>query len=195
MMILRRQSATGVWIALVAVGVVCVLVLSACGGGSSSSEGTGSAAAEGGEPSAAFAGKGENGELATAGTESSVQEREVASLVVEESLEARAAEDFAGQCETLAPELLEALEKRGSKGILKKSCAESLEAMAKRAVPGSFKNTMVEPLAAMRVNGNLAFAFYHGAEGKNYVMLMEKDGTEWKVASLAEQETPSNSSN
>lgn len=171
---------------LAAMAVAIGLALSACGGGSS----TGSSSAAEPEPSAEFAGKGRNGELATAGTESTDEEREAASRVVEESLKARAAGDFAGQCETLAPELVERLEERGSKGILKTSCTASLEAMAKGAPAAVFENVMTEPLAALRVNGNLAFAFFHGAGGNNYVMPMEKSGSEWKVASLQVQETP-----
>lgn len=169
-----------------------LLTFASCGGGSgdgSSSTASPSSSTDSDEPSAEFAGKGENGELATAGTESTVEEREAASRVVEASLKARAEGDFEGQCETLGPELVKQLEERGN-GIVKKSCVESLEALANRATPASFKNPMTEPLAAMRVNGNLSFAFFHGAGGKNYVIPMEKEGSEWKVNSLQVQETP-----
>jgi len=167
--------------------VVIALALSACG---SSSTSTNSSSAESAEPRAAFAGKGENGELAMAGSESTPEEREAASSVVEESLKARAAGDFAGQCETLASELIKGLEARGSKGILKKNCTTTLEGMARRATPGSLNNPMTEPLAALVVNGNLAFAFFHGAGGKDFVVPMEKEGSAWKVSSLEVQETP-----
>ncbi|HEX5610838.1 MAG TPA: hypothetical protein VFX45_12195 [Solirubrobacterales bacterium] len=171
-------------VALISV-VVVVTVFSACGSGSSSGDTT-----ENGEPSAAFAGKGENGELATAGTESTVEEREAASKVVEESLEARAEGDFETQCRTLSPELVKQLEERGSKGIVQQNCVESLETLARNAPQAIFENVMTEPLAALRVNGTLAFAFFHGARGNNYVVPMEKEGTEWKVGSLQIQETP-----
>ncbi|HVQ57394.1 MAG TPA: hypothetical protein VMS60_00665 [Solirubrobacterales bacterium] len=186
LLFLRREVVA----ALLCVGAL--VTFAACG--SSSGDGSSSAASvpsstDSDEPSAEFAGKGENGELATAGIESTVEEREAASRVVEANLEARAEGDYEGQCETLAPEMIERLEERGN-GIVKTSCVKSLEGLAKRASPESLKNPMTEPLAAMRVNGNLAFAFFHGAGGKNHVILMEQEGSEWKVASLSTQETP-----
>jgi hypothetical protein len=174
------------WI-LVSLVVAFALALSGCGGGSSS---TGSSGTEDAEPSAEFAGKGENGELATAGVESTPEEREAASRVVEASLKAREEGDFEGQCETLAPELVEGLEERGSKGLVNQSCASSLEKLAKRAPPASLKSPMIEPIAALRVNGTLAFAFFRGAGGKHYVVPMEKAGSEWKLGSLEIGETP-----
>jgi hypothetical protein len=173
------------WFVVPLVLVVAAVGLPSCGSSSNGGDST-----EAGEPSAAFAGKGRNGELATAGTESTVEEREAASKVVEESLKARAEGDFEGQCETLAPEMVKQLEERGGTGIAKPTCVESLETLARNAPQAVFENVMTEPLAALRVNGNLAFAFFHGAGGNNYVVPMEKEGTEWKVGSLQIQETP-----
>ncbi|MGV1048669.1 MAG: hypothetical protein ACOYD4_09135 [Solirubrobacterales bacterium] len=191
--------------------VASMAVLSACGGSSDSAGGSTSSTAGdssstagsstsppttksssdgGGEPSAEFAGKGQNGELATAGKESSVEEREAASKVVEASFVARAAGDWAGQCETLAAPLVKGLEKAGSKGILKGSCPATLETMAGKAPKAALENTMVEPLAAVRVKGRLAFGFYHGSGGNDYVIPLEKTGGEWKVGALAPQEAP-----
>jgi hypothetical protein len=81
------------------------------------------------------------------------------------------------------------IESEAGAGVFKQKCAEALEAAAQKA-SNSLKNTMVEPLAALRVNGKQAFAFYHGAKGKDYVIPMEKEGGEWKVAALLPEEAP-----
>lgn len=199
------------WGAFVIAAMVCALGVSACGGGesvsstepssptvSSGSDKTDTEAAKESsetsgkskEPSAEFAGKGENGVLATAGKESSAEERAVASEVVERNMRARAARNWGAQCQTLARSVVKQLEGASSGGFFTQGCAEVLETVAQRATPAALENTMVEPLAAFRVNGRRAFAFYHGTQGRDYVVPMELEGGEWKVASLVPQETP-----
>ncbi|HUB98601.1 MAG TPA: hypothetical protein VMS11_02135 [Solirubrobacterales bacterium] len=184
-MSLRKDGKLNVF---VLVGVACALSLSACGGGSGSSGETASKDGKGGEPSAEFAGNGPNGELASVGKESSAAEREAASAVVEESFKARAAADWEGQCETLAAAQVKPLEDSPRKGAAGKDCGAALEAIAKRSPKGVLKNPMAEPLTAMRVNGSYAFAFFHGVDGKNYVIPMVKEGGEWKVGALVPEE-------
>lgn len=168
--------------------LACVFGLAACGGGGSELSTDSSQSAQ--EPSAAFAGKGENGVLATAGKESNAAERNAASEVVERSMRARAARNWEAQCATLARSFIEQLEGASSGGFFKQGCAEVLETVARQATPAALENTMVEPLAAFRVNGSRAFAFYHGAQGRDYVVPMEQEGGEWKILSLVPQETP-----
>jgi hypothetical protein len=43
---------------------------------------------------------------------------------------------------------------------------------------------MVEPIAALRVNGNRAYAFYHGKGHEQHVFALERVSAEWKPASL-----------
>lgn len=194
-----QEAAKIRWCAFVMVALMCALGFSACGGGGSesSADSSGEAPRESSEPngkskepSAEFAGKGENGVLATAGKESSAKERNVASKVVEKSMRARAARNWEAQCETLARSVIKEIEGASSEGFFTQDCAEVLETVAEKATPAALENTMVEPLAAFRVNGRRAFAFYHGAQGKDYVVPMELEGSEWKVASLVPQETP-----
>lgn len=205
-----QQAAKIRWCAFFMAALVCALGLSACGGGGSESSADSSSptvssgsdkkdseakessdpSGKSKEPSAEFAGKGENGVLATAGKESSVEERAVASEVVERNMRARAARNWAAQCQTLARSVTEQLEGASSGGFFKEDCAKALEFTAQKATPAALENTMIEPLAAFRVNGRRAFAFYHGAQGKDYVVPMELEGGEWKVASLVPQETP-----
>lgn len=181
--------------ALASAAVLCAIVLPACGSGGGSSPsgattGPGENAASKAEPSAEFAGKGANGELAKAGEESSAGEREAASTALEEDFEARAAGDWAAQCETLAPVVIKEVEKRATKGILVSDCATVLKQAGEKAPKASRENPMPEPLAALRVNGNQAFAFFHGTGSRDYVIPMEKVAGAWKVAALSPQEAP-----
>lgn len=205
----RPVSVRSTWVALFLAALACALALAACGGGGGSSATTSAGGAsgasgspstnsssstakdgKGGEPSSEFAGKGPNGELATAGREATAAEREAASKVVALSFAARETGDWGSQCGTLAAAVLKQLETPTSKLEKRRSCLEALEALAKKSPRSARENTMTEPLAALRINGSQAFAFYHGAGGKDYVVPMEKEGGEWKVAALAAQEAP-----
>jgi hypothetical protein len=192
------------WVAVMAVAG-CVLALSACGGSGSSDSSTASTQppqktkpsqeakatpeAKSEEPSAEFAGKGKNGELATAGTESTVAEREAASKVVEDSFKAAETGDWAGQCATFSPVVAESVEKRSAlSGRI--SCDQSLERLAKETPSGAPENLMTEPLAALRVNGSRAFAFFRGVGKRHFVIPLVREGGQWKLAALVPEETP-----
>lgn len=185
-------------VVLVAGVVACLLALSACGGssggtssgGSTTSPTTTSSVGKGGEPSADFVGKGENGNLAKEGKEASVAEREAASKVLEESFESREAKAWAAQCGTLTAKAVKIVEEEAAKQGKAKGCASSLESIAKTAPESVLANPMKEPIAALRINGGQAFAFFHGTGGKDYVIPMEKEGAEWKVNALAPQSAP-----
>jgi hypothetical protein len=184
--------------------VACLVILTGCGGssdGSSSGESSGSAATgssttassadKGGEPSAEFAGKGENGNLAKEGKEASVADREAASKVLEESFESREAKAWAAQCGTLTAKAVKAVEEEEEAEKAKaKGCASSLESIGKTAPASVLENPMKEPIAALRIKGGEAFAFFHGKGGKDYVIPLEKEDGEWKVNALAPQGAP-----
>lgn len=191
---MTRSTPGSRWALPIIALLVCVCALSACGGGSGSSTTSNTTGTSATEPSAEFRGKGTNGELASAGKESTAAERQAASAVLEKSFEARAAGDWVTQCETLAAGLIQQLEKTASKDAStakgKATCPEALEALAGKAKKSSLGNTMTGPLAALRVNGGQAFAFYHGTGGKDYVIPMAEEGGEWKVVVLTPQEAP-----
>jgi hypothetical protein len=191
----------GVGYAATAAAVMAMLVVGCGGSGGDSSSATTSSSNEtessesskssdgsNSEPSAEFAGEGPNAELVTFGKESDVAEREAASEVLEENLEARAAGDWEAQCLTLAEPIVKGIER--SAGGTGAGCAKSLEVQASSAPESILANPMTEPIAALRVGGIRGFALFHGANGKDYVMPLLKEGSEWKVASLTTEEVP-----
>jgi hypothetical protein len=190
-----------------------VVALAGCGGGGSSSTSSGSATSpEAGSPvSASFTTPGGDNTIPTFGKEASAAEREAVSAILEKNLKARASGDWAGQCSTLTKGVIKTLEtdtaplKRGKGCVTRlKAAASVAEARAglhpeKAAAeaegrkgskgPATIRTyTMTGPIDAFRVSGNKGYALYHGIDGLDFSMLMEKEGGEWKVASLVTAE-------
>jgi hypothetical protein len=166
------------------------LIFAGCGGSSSSSPETSTAAAtnaasttgKASEPSAQFGKTGNPNPIVEFGHEAPASEREAVSPVVEKSLKARAAGDFATQCQTLS---LAAI-KKVPEAKTRKDCPKALKEFASplSETAQSRKNTLSGPIDAMRVKGNKGWALYHGNDGKDYGLALEKEGSTWKVGSV-----------
>ncbi len=117
------------------------------------------------------------------GKEGSAEEREAADVVVDESLKARESGDWAGQCATL--------NKTGMKEIpgvagKEKECAKLLEKFASpvSATKEIREDQLEGSIAALRVQGEKGFALFHGKDGNDYALALEKEGGAWKVSSV-----------
>jgi hypothetical protein len=162
-----------------------IIAVAGCGGSSSSAD---SGSTGGPEASASFLKAGGKNRIPKFGEEAEEDEREAASEVLEKSLQARAAGEWAAQCDTLTTARANNVKETAGGG----SCASSLKAQAlplaeSKAVRA---NTMDGPIDTLRVAGNRGFALYHGKGGKDYAMPMKKEDDKWKVSSLTESELP-----
>lgn len=194
---------------LIAVGLLLVVVLTSCGGSSGDTTGGGPTNAGSTESSAASTGSTSTSPLpattqqetrtsppapgfskkakpAAFGYEASAEEREQASQILEKSLKARAAPDYATQCKTLSQSIIEAIEK--SRYHL--NCPQTLRIEDLLTPPGKTADTMQGPIAALRVQGPVAYALYHGKGGNDYAMKMELENGEWKVAEVLTEKLP-----
>jgi hypothetical protein len=171
------------FVIVLSVALLIASLAAGCGGSSDSGETEGNAS---------FLRKGSKNKIAKFGQEADADEREAASKVLEENLQARAAGDWAAQCASLSATAIKNNEASAALEGVQGSCAKNLESQAQplSETKAIRTNTMTGPIAALRVKGNKAFALYHGAKGMDYAMSMEKEGDEWKVASLATQEIP-----
>ncbi|MBA3866422.1 MAG: hypothetical protein H0X42_08785 [Solirubrobacterales bacterium] len=176
------------------VAAIFALTLAACGasGGSTTSDGS-----TAGESPAAEANKKAKQEFNSSkskvpkfGQEASVGEREAASAVLAENLQARGAKDWARQCASLSKAQAKAFAERATYYHVGKTCAKGLEREGKSAPAAVFVDTMTDPIVALRVKGKKGYALYHGNDGKNYAMPMELEGDEWKVAEVVTTEIP-----
>jgi hypothetical protein len=121
------------------------------------------------------------------GKKASASEREAASEVLEENLEAREAADFKTQCATLSPVAVKevatiaAIQELDGGG-----CVKELTARAEplKQTKGLRQNTMDGPIDELRVKGDYGYAIWEGDDGNNYAMQMERVDGEWKVADV-----------
>ena len=157
--------------------LIClVLLITGCGGGGSSSSTTNE------EASLAFIKKGHVNVLPKFGEEASEEEREAVNAIVVENLEARASGDFATQCETLGKKGLAEIPEAKSQ----KACAKALKKFAEplSETKKAREDTLKGSIAALRVKGDKGWALYHGDNGKDYAVPLEKEGRTWKVGSV-----------
>jgi hypothetical protein len=118
--------------------------------------------------------------LVSFGYEAGAGERKQASDILEKSLEARAARDYATQCKTLSQPVIEAIEK----ARYKQNCVNTLKIGDLLTPPNKTTNPMQGPIAALRVRGPIGYALFHGKGGQDYAMRMELENGEWKVGEV-----------
>jgi hypothetical protein len=173
-----------------------------CGGGGSSDSSTGSISegtnkevgdksAKSESPSAKEASEA-RAYYMESGSESSDTEREAATAVLAENLEARADGDWATQCKSLSTEAITKLEEPAKIQERKRGCVVNLKILAEPL--SSTKKVRADQLSgsitALRVKGSNAFAIFEDTEGKGYVMPMKKENGQWKVGALLTTELP-----
>jgi hypothetical protein len=167
-----------------------VFALGGCGGSSSpdsaasaaSTTNASSTADKASEPNAEFGKSGNPNPIVEFGHEAPTAEREAVSPMVEKSLKARAAGNFSTQCQTLS---LAAI-KKVPEATSRKDCPAALKEFASPLpeTAQARKDTLTGPIDAMRVKGDKGWALYHGNDGKDYGLPLEKEGSTWKVGSV-----------
>lgn len=164
------------------VATVCALLLVAgCGSSGSSTHGS-RATGETHPGSQSLSAKSERNPIAKFGHEASAAEREKVGALITRSLEARAAADFASQCQTLNMAAIENIP--GAKN--RRDCAAALKRFAS-PLAGTKKvraNTLSGPIVELRIQGNRGYVLYHGNDGKDYYVPVEKEDGAWKLGSI-----------
>ena len=174
-------------VALATIGLLA-LALSACGGSDSDD----STAAPSGEGGADFRSAGGDNSIQDFGEEPDREEIDAADTVLSNYMRARAEDDWKGQCAGLAAATMAPLEKLAAQAAQFKAegCAPILEALLSDSPASTRANTMTAGIASLRVEGDRAFALYHGAEDVDYFVPMVKEDGEWKIGAIAPSEFP-----
>jgi hypothetical protein len=175
--------------------VIVMLLISGCGGSAASSRQSSTSAKDVNEAShlraLSFTNDKRAATYVTFGREGSEVEREEASKVLTENLEARQKGDFVTQCATLSPLAVESV--INPEGIPKvkselgpRACPRKLKALATPLSKSTAirVNTLDGPIDAFRTDGKKAYALYHGTGGKDYAIEMEKIHGGWRVGAL-----------
>lgn len=179
---LKRKVASCILVVL----LLALALLPGCGGGGDSSTVAKSAgAANGGK---AFLKYTQQKQIVAFGKEAPNAEREAASAVLAQNFKARAAADFTAQCDSLGKTGLEAVVGTGISGLTTsvKKCPEILSKLAKplKSTKSIRADTLSGPIAALRIKGDKAYALFHGNDGHDYAMAMEKEAGNWRVGGL-----------
>lgn len=159
-----------------------------CGGGDSSTVAETSARAQlypwlkG--PSREFLIRGGDNIVQTFGREASKSERSQANEVIQAWMKARAAQNWAEDCSYFSRRYIHTLiytdAVRVSGGKVK-NCAQGLAFFGHRA-SGSYKNNLTGPIDSLRVSGGHGYAQYHGNDGHDWVITVERENGKWWVS-------------
>lgn len=191
---------------VLALAAALASVLVACGGGGSDSSTTNSSPttqgstaattteANGGQGSgsAAFRTPGGDNSIQNFGEEGDAGEVAAATAALEAFMKARAKDQWAQVCSSLAKAAVAPLAQisSGSPQLKGKGCAAILAALTGATPASTRANTLIGPVASLRFEGDRGFALYHGPKGVNYFIPMTKEDGEWKVGALAPTEFP-----
>ncbi|HEX6781514.1 MAG TPA: hypothetical protein VF125_05720 [Solirubrobacterales bacterium] len=124
------------------------------------------------------------------GHEASRAERARASRIIEGWMRARASTDWAADCSYFSRRYRHALVAEDATQVSNgevQNCPQAL-AFFGIAASGDYKNTLSGPIDRFRVAGGQGIALYHGNDGNNWAVLMEKEAGKWWVAVAAPQE-------
>lgn len=126
----------------------------------------------------------------TFGEEASAAEREEASKVVHAWMKARVAEDWATDCRHLSRKYIKALVWKDAYVVSEgkvKTCPQALEYFGD-AASGTSGETLTGPIDSLRVKAPdetetewEAFAQWHGPNGRDWVLPLEREAGVWKV--------------
>lgn len=182
--------------AIAVVGVLASVVVCGCGSSKPSSVGTSAEARpypwlKG--PSRAFLVPGGDNVVQTFGEEATKKERQRASHVIALWMNARAARDWQQDCSYFSRAYVHSLVATDASQVTHgtvKTCPAALRFFGHRA-SGNYKNNLSGEIDSLRVGegegvgGNRVtsgYAQYHGNDGKDWVIPLEKEAGEWKVA-------------
>jgi hypothetical protein len=120
--------------------------------------------------------------MVTFGDVASATERDAANAVIVMSLRARQAGDFQTQCATLSASAIEAVPDAKNR----KRCPLALKRFAEplSATKSTRKDTLRGSISVLRVKGDRGYALYHGTDGKDYAVPLEREADGWKVSSV-----------
>jgi hypothetical protein len=120
----------------------------------------------------------------TFGREATDAEREQASRVIHRWMEARAAQDWKRDCSYFSRryvhELVATDATKVSRGRVK-TCPQALAFFGPEA-SGNYKNNLAGPIDSLRVGEGHGYAQYHGNDGHDWVIAVDRERGKWWVS-------------
>jgi len=121
------------------------------------------------------------------GREATKAERDQASRVIEPWMRARAATDWKKDCSYFSRRYVKALVAEDATKITDgrvKTCPQAL-AYFGEAASGDYKNTMSGPIDSLRIGEGHGYALFHGSDGHDWALPMDRENGRWLVALAA----------
>jgi hypothetical protein len=181
----------GVRRGVLVIGLSLLVAAGGCGGGSDSTTGSDDEASrpypwvKG--PSREFlVPKGDN-VVQTYGREATKAEREQASRVITAWMRARAAKDWVNDCRQMSASYRRTLVQEDAFHVSNgkvTNCPEALAYFGPEA-SGDGKNTLTGPIDSLRIEAGFGYAQYHGSDGRDWIVPMNKEKGKWKVSIAA----------
>jgi hypothetical protein len=144
-------------------------------------------------PSREFLVPGGDNVVQTFGEEAPMRERQQAFQVIAAWMEARAAQNWKKDCSYFSRAYKHSLVATDAVRVTEGKVTNCPAALAYfgHLASGSYKNNLTGPIDSLRVGGLEsvegrqvigAYAQYHGNDGKDWVIPLEKEGGDWKIA-------------
>ena len=128
---------------------------------------------------------GPNGNITAAfGREASAAERAQVSRVIAAWMRARAAKAWAKDCGYFSRKYVQALVVEDAMKVSKgkvENCAQALAYFGHQA-SGDYRNTLSGPIDSFRVQQGQGYALYHGRDGHDWTIPMDREDGKWWVA-------------
>ena len=167
--------------------VLMIITIVGCGGGGSSSTDASARSRpypwlKG--PSREFLSPHGDNVVQTFGREATKLEREQASRVIEAWMRARAAQNWAKDCSYFSRAYVHNLVATDARQVSQgrvKNCAQALAYFGHEA-SGSYKHTLTGPVDSLRVGEGHGYAQYHGNDGHDWIIPVDREGSRWLVA-------------
>jgi|SRR4051794_9864613 len=134
-------------------------------------------------PSREFLIRGGDNVVQTFGREATKTEREQASRVIEAWMKARAAQDWVKDCSYFSRAYIHNLVATDAQQVTDgkvKSCPEALDFFGHQA-SGSYKNNLTGPVDSLRIGEGHGYAQYHGNDGHDWVIPVDRENGRWWV--------------
>jgi hypothetical protein len=120
----------------------------------------------------------------TFGREATPRERKQATAIISAWMRARAAKNWSKVCTYLSHAFsMEEIEtaKWATEGKVKR-CPEALVYFKAQFAGGYANNFGSGPVVSLRIGEGHGFAQYHGNDGKDWIVFVDREGGRWKVA-------------
>lgn len=138
-------------------------------------------------PSRQFLIRGGDNSVQTFGREATKAEREQASEVIQAWMKARAAQDWAKDCSYFSRKYIHRLVAEDAVKVSHgkvKNCPQALAYFGHQA-SGTYENNLSGPIDSLRVGEGHGYAQYHGNDGHDWVITVDRERSRWWVGIAA----------